>query len=580
MVIRIIFYLFVLVGTLILSPQRLVAVSAEDSVLIAQYRNSLYELQNEAPKDTVLALIESLENLATKIQDTSSLAYAIRYRAKLAYREGDTLGAIDLFQQSAEIIKPVDLLIAGYRIDNIGDLLVEMGRNAEAIERYEEALTHLVFGFDWFTEKQLLYTTMVKHAQAMKDEGHEPAIKDWATIYHADTNDALKFHILLATAGVHKKFGDFARGSRDAHAALGLALQFDLPIMLYRAYAVMAVTMLDPERKMKYENKALQILDTMGEARPLLLLLNNMGNAATDLEDWPEVIRITKRTIEVNRSTGFNHLWHYLYSYSRMARAYRCLGEIGKAKVALDSAKSYLYSEDWHAEIVQIKIEEAMILFQEGNHKGAYRIILEAEDHNNKTTGMNMYLEMRMDLFKHMATIAEKAGDHRKAYVAYQNYIEIRDSVASERNIRMVVKKDTEFKLQEEVVADSLAKVEQMRMEEAELIRISTEKAERNRIQISGVILFVLFLFMLIVLSGKLNLSENTAEGLIFVFFILLFEFILVVMDPWVDEVSNGEVIVKLALNSSFALILFFGHHYFAQRLKATIVQEPVQRRL
>ena len=63
------------------------------------------------------------------------------------------------------------------------------------------------------------------------------------------------------------------------------------------------------------------------------------------------------------------------------------------------------------------------------------------------------------------------------------------------------------------------------------------------------------------------------AEGLIFIFFILLFEFILVAMDPWVDGWSGGNVIIKMAINSSFALVVFAGHQFFEGRLKRALIK-------
>ena len=128
----------------------------------------------------------------------------------------------------------------------------------------------------------------------------------------------------------------------------------------------------------------------------------------------------------------------------------------------------------------------------------------------------------------------------------------------------MIVRMQTQFEINRKVSADSLAKAEAIRVQKAEI-------AARDQFQINIIVLAVLFLFALILISGRVNVSPKVAQGLIFIFFILLFEFVLVVMDPYVDEWSEGAPMVKLLINSIFALVIFFGHTFFAGRLERAI---------
>ena len=71
-------------------------------------------------------------------------------------------------------------------------------------------------------------------------------------------------------------------------------------------------------------------------------------------------------------------------------------------------------------------------------------------------------------------------------------------------------------------------------------------------------------------MSGKIKTNPKVATGLIF---ILLFEFVLVVMDPHVEVWSNGQVWIKLAVNSIFALAVFAGHQFFEGRMRRLIIR-------
>jgi tetratricopeptide (TPR) repeat protein len=104
-----------------------------------------------------------------------------------------------------------------------------------------------------------------------------------------------------------------------------------------------------------------------------------------------------------------------------------------------------------------------------------------------------------------------------------------------------------DFELKQQHYRDSL--------EHARLLAADQASAARaNRIQYSAIIIFVFLLGSIIAISGRFKIRPRIATALIFIFFILLFEFILVVMDPFVEAWSEGQVGIKLAVNSLLPL--------------------------
>jgi tetratricopeptide (TPR) repeat protein len=172
-----------------------------------------------------------------------------------------------------------------------------------------------------------------------------------------------------------------------------------------------------------------------------------------------------------------------------------------------------------------------------------------------------------------MSQIQASKGNWKEAFEMRELAADHKDKINNDEFKKAAVRSQFKFEFEQEAIRDSLAHVEQLQAEEAAREKASVALAFRNRIQISGVTLLVLLMLPLIMMSGRLRIGRNIAQGLIFVFFILLFEFVLVIMDPWVESWSSGQVGIKLTINMSFALVLYFGHHYFAERLKAAIIK-------
>jgi len=72
---------------------------------------------------------------------------------------------------------------------------------------------------------------------------------------------------------------------------------------------------------------------------------------------------------------------------------------------------------------------------------------------------------------------------------------------------------------------------------------------------------------------GNLSLPIIVDEGLIFFSFLILFEFILVLGDPYVDTWTGGAPGLKLLINASVAAFIFPLHTFFEATLKGRLVR-------
>jgi hypothetical protein len=80
-------------------------------------------------------------------------------------------------------------------------------------------------------------------------------------------------------------------------------------------------------------------------------------------------------------------------------------------------------------------------------------------------------------------------------------------------------------------------------------------------------------LFVAILMLGFIKVSPNIAEGLIFFAFLILFEFVLVFSEPYLEQYTNGEPMYNLLANSVLAILIFPVHSILERLLKKRIVK-------
>ena len=81
-------------------------------------------------------------------------------------------------------------------------------------------------------------------------------------------------------------------------------------------------------------------------------------------------------------------------------------------------------------------------------------------------------------------------------------------------------------------------------------------------------------LFGIVISLGFIKVSPNIAEGLIFFAFLILFEFILVFAEPYLENYTNGEPMYNLLANAVIALLIFPLHDVLESKLKKRIVKK------
>ncbi|MFH1319296.1 MAG: tetratricopeptide repeat protein [Bacteroidota bacterium] len=160
-----------------------------------------------------------------------------------------------------------------------------------------------------------------------------------------------------------------------------------------------------------------------------------------------------------------------------------------------------------------------------------------------------------------LAGCYEKLGNHKLALEHYKQYSTLKDSVFNEEKSKDIGKLEAKHEFE-------MAEQKRKRQEE-EQARLQDEKTgRRNLLQYSGILIFIVAFFITLLFSGRLNIPVRLAEGGVFFTFLLVFEFLLVLSDLYVEQYTGGEPAYKLMINAALAALIFPLHSIAEAKLK------------
>ena len=275
------------------------------------------------------------------------------------------------------------------------------------------------------------------------------------------------------------------------------------------------------EEAMSNYRHSLKISEELKDESGISLNLIGIGNVYKNQGDYEKAIDYLRQSLKINEGTG---------DKQRIAVSLHNIGEIYSKLGSYDKAIEYN--------------KTSLALSKEIGYKNLMKYI-----------------------FQDISEIYSKQSQYKQAYEYYRLYSEIKDTLFNEEKSKEIGKLEAKHEFE-------TAEIERKRKLE-ELTRIESEqKSRRDNLQYSGILIFLLVLLIAITFSGRLALPIRLAEGTVFFTFLLLFEFLLVYLDPYVDNWTNGEPAYKLAINAGLAGLIFPLHSFFETKLKRRIKKE------
>ncbi|MBL4658691.1 MAG: tetratricopeptide repeat protein, partial [Flavobacteriales bacterium] len=165
-----------------------------------------------------------------------------------------------------------------------------------------------------------------------------------------------------------------------------------------------------------------------------------------------------------------------------------------------------------------------------------------------------------------LSKVAKQEGNFQQALEMYELQVQYRDSLNNEETQKASIRQQTKYEFEKAQLVKEQEKKELARV-------LAEETSRRDNLQYSIVLICLLAIGGLVAMLGRLSLPERVAEGLIFFAFLIFFEFVLVLADPYVENWTGGAPGLKLLINAGVAAFIFPLHAFFEGRLKSRLVK-------
>ena len=321
---------------------------------------------------------------------------------------------------------------------------------------------------------------------------------------------------------------------------------------------------------LEYYFKSLKIRKQLGDRKGMAYSYNNIGGIYKNQSNYSQALEYYFKSLKIFEQLGDKQ--GMAGSYTNIGSLYTSLFEQG------DSLER---AGDWAAQNPALLLDTALYYQQK-----AFVIFSELSEEYGMSlclSSIGSIYTLRKDYFvaiKHyqqaalladsigalhegfeahsgLAECYEQLGNYKLALEHYKQYTTLKDSVFNEEKSKDLGKLEAKHEME-------MAEIKRKQEEEEQARILEQQTQRRHLLQYSGILIFIITIFITLLFSGRLNIPVRVAKSGLFFTFLLVFEFILVLIDPYIDQWTGGEPAYNLAVNVALAG-LFLPLHNFAE---------------
>jgi tetratricopeptide (TPR) repeat protein len=402
---------------------------------------------------------------------------------------------------------------------------------------------------------------------------------------------------------------DFANTINAGNELKEYAVMFRQPKYEAGAYEVqgMAYEYLGQLAKaVEYHLKSLQIRERLGRKKPIALSLSHMGDVYAQLKSYDKAVDYLTKALKIFKAEGDvneaaeveNNLGNIMRIQGKylqalkvfqsslkgfqkssndmgVANAFSAIGSTYMQLNLLDSALVYHNSALMLREGLNLDMEisssfsDLCLLYLKRRDFAKARFYGERAKEMDKELGI---LEGLQADYGNLSEVDEGLGNYKSALTLLKLENTVRDSLNNQTAQEEIARQSLGFEIQKQQYRDSLIKAEEFR--KIELKRKLDEKAQfrKSTLQYTGIFLFIMALLAVTFLIRRIQLPVIWLEGGIFFTALLLFEFLLLILDPVVELYSGGAPVYKFGMNLVLGLLVFYAHSFFESKMKESLL--------
>lgn len=463
---------------------------------------------------------------ATALNMPMQIARAQGTKGSAAFNKGEYRQAIHYHTISLEIYLNEQYLKGiGNCYNNLGNSYLRLGEPTKAMKLYEKALEIWISAGDKFSAATSLHNL--------------------GSIYMNYGNDARAIEAFTHTLLLREEIND-QPGVAAVHNNIGV---------LYNSQG-------DPQRALGHFRASLAIRERLGDVKGQASNMIGMGTVFVSLHRLDSALVCFLKSQRLNREiSAFDNI---AQAHENIAEVYEIQGDYTLAKAYSDSALQ-IYTHTENAEGL------AMVL----NRQGEIYTKLHQTDQAIASTTLSLEIAQSIesvpnvrDAAFNLYTLFKGIGQDRKALDMHELYMAMRDSVHSEENARSIIRSELQYEFEKEKLIKAQEKQQSDRLAQEEAIR-------RDRLQYSLISGFAIFLLLGLLVLGFFRVQQKFAFAMVFLAFLVVFEFILVLIDPYTEPIAQGQPVFKFLINLGLALLLTPIHHYLEGFVQRRLLRLP-----
>ncbi len=303
-----------------------------------------------------------------------------------------------------------------------------------------------------------------------------------------------------------------------------------------------------------YYEKSLKLYKEDGDLLRASWVLGNLGAAYSDKEEYSTAMYYFHQTKDI---------YQKLQDYSSLAMVYENIGSSHIFLENYDSAEWYLQkgleaaliAEETIAQKSLILAQIELYLLQNKNSqaKNLLNQIVNFLENNYDINIALRYNELATEYYEAIKNY-EKALFHERQKNIYSDSINDLESQTNAARLQGNFEIETK-------IAQEKEEIEKQK-------KFLQEKIERQNMLIyTGITIILVIILGFLYLLKTFNASERVLKAGLFFVLLLLFEFILLLLEPKIESLAKGNILIKLIMNLIIALPIVPLHSWLEKKL-------------
>ncbi len=316
----------------------------------------------------------------------------------------------------------------------------------------------------------------------------------------------------------------------------------------------------EKEKALQNYYKSLKINKEIGNKRGMSHSLIWLGHVHSEQGEEEKALSYYNESLNIQKELGNKQ--SIANNLNNIGRVYLKMGE-------QDTALKYFLNSLKLVEQTGDKPSMGIILSNIGGIYLKKGLLNKAESFGNQTIQIAKELGYPSNIQNAAALLSqvyEAQNKGMKSLEMYKLHVQMKDSLNNEATQKATIRQQTKYEFEKAQIVKENEANEQTRV-------LAEATGRRNNLQYSLIFLGILLLFGVILSLGFIKVSSTIAEGIIFFAFLILFEFILVFTEPYLENYTNGQPMYNLLANSLLALVIFPVHAILEKLLKKRIMK-------